>query len=138
MDRYLDARGPGGGIAVNHSIESLPASIPLGTSGNLSGRISEAVVAASLLDIHDSSNESKDTLSGLSSSIWTVFTGYLGEDDEEYDGGRGAGGRDYVDFLDGWMCHSLGHLGADDNSGLRGNVRGIHKVQYDFPDYDCD
>ena len=138
MDRYIDARRPGAGVAINHSIESLPSSIPLGTSGNLSGRISEAVVAASLLDIHDSSNESKDTLSGLSSSIWTVFTGYLGDDDEDYNGGRGASGRDYIDFLDGWMCHEQGHLGSDNTEGLRGNVRGIHKVPYDFPDYSCD
>lgn len=138
LDRYIDTRGPGGGIRINHSIESLPSSIPLGTTGGLSGRISEAVVAASLLDLHDEGNESKDTLSGLSSSIWTVMTGYLGDDSDDYGSGRGRSGRDYIDFLDGWLCHRQGHLGDDNTEGLRGNVRGLHNVPYDFPDYECD
>jgi len=135
--RYIDTRN--GGVAVNYSIESLPSSIPLGTrSGNFSGAISEAVVSAVLWDMHDKTNESKDTLSGLNAAHWKVLTGYLGEDDEEYDGGRGAGGRDLMDFLDGWLCHhGDAHNGPDDSKGLRGNVKGIHQVPYDFPDYEC-
>ncbi|MEE2829403.1 MAG: hypothetical protein VX498_09455, partial [Myxococcota bacterium] len=136
LDRYIDVRSSG--VGINHSLETLPSSIPLGTSSGMGSRISEAVVAASLLDLHDTSNESKDTLSGLSGSIWTVMTGYLGEDSEDYEGGRGWGGRDYIDFLDGWLCHQQGHIGDDNSEGLRGNVRGIHGVPYDFPDYSCD
>ena len=74
-----------------------------------------------------------DTLSGLSGSIWTVMTGYLGDDSEDYGGGRGWGGRDYLDFLDGWLCHQQGHIGDDNSEGLRGNFRGIHQFPYDFP-----
>ncbi|HCP44821.1 MAG TPA: hypothetical protein DIU15_02155 [Deltaproteobacteria bacterium] len=135
--RYIDTRH--GGVAVNYSIESLPSSIPLGTrSGNFSGSISEAVVSAVLWDMHDTTNESKDTLSGLNGPHWKVLTGYLGEDTDEYDGGRGAGGRDLMDFLDGWLCHhGDAYNGSDDSKGLRGNVKGIHQVPYDFPDYEC-
>ena len=66
------------------------------------------------------------------------MTGYLGEDTDNYDGGRGQSGRDYIDFLDGWLCHQQGHIGDDNTEGLRGNVKGIHQVAYDFPDYSCD
>ena len=136
--RYIDTLP--GGVGISMSIETLPSSVPLGTRSNsLSGNISEGVVSAVLWDMHDRTNESKDTLSGLDPAHWAVMRGYLGADTAEYDGGRGNSGRALIDFLDGWLCpHGDSRNGDNASQGLRGNVRGIHEVPYDFPDYECD
>ena len=109
---------------------SSAASAASAYSISLSGSISEGVVSAVLWDMHDRTNESKDTLSGLDPAHWAVMRGYLGADTEEYDGGRGYSGRDLIDFLDGWLCHhGDSRNGETDSKGLRGNVRGIHECE---------
>jgi len=37
-----------------------------------------------------------------------------------------------VDFLDGWSCLGYGDQGADDTKGMRGIVKTLHKLSYDF------
>lgn len=120
-----------GGMGVYYSVETLPAGKPLGNKGDaLDGNLSEAVVAAVLLDLYDATNESKDTLSGKSTAIWTILTTYLNDSAKFSD--RGVTGRDLVDFLDGWFCLGYGDKG-DDDEGVQGNVSGLHELSYDFP-----
>jgi hypothetical protein len=97
----------------------------------LHGNLSEAVVAAALLDLHDSSNESKDTISRGTGAIFAVMTRYLQPENDKFED-RGERGRDLVDLLDGWRCLGFGSEGANDSQGLRGNARGIHQLSYDF------
>jgi hypothetical protein len=97
----------------------------------LSGSVSEAVVSAVLYDLFDSTNEDKDDLSGKNAAIWTVLTSYLKAGNAKF-AERGAAGRDLVDFLDGWSCLGFGDRGADDAHGLRGVVKGLAGLSYDF------
>ncbi len=120
------------GMGVSYSLETLPASRPLGNEGDdLDGDLSEAVVAAVLLDLHDATNEAKDTISRGTGPVFAVLTGYLQPANAKF-ADRGEAGRDLVDFLDGWRCLGHGSEGADDNEGLRGNAIGIHELAYDF------
>ena len=115
------------------SIETLPADVPLGNKDNkLNGDLSEAVVSAVLMDIYDSDNESKDTINGKSVAIWKVVTTYMKDGYSKFKD-RGGTGRDLVDFLDGWFCLGYNEEGSNDNEGIRGIVKGIHKLSYDFP-----
>jgi hypothetical protein len=120
------------GMGVFYSIETLPAAKPLGNKDNkLEGDLSEATVAAVLMDLFDSSNETNDTLSGKSTAIWGVATSYLANGFAKF-ADRGAAGRDLVDFLDGWFCLGYGDKGADDTTGVRGIVKTLHGLSYDF------
>jgi hypothetical protein len=120
------------GVGVFYSVETLPATKPLGNAGDtLAGNLSEAVVAAVLLDLYDSSNETNDTLSDKSTAIWTIFTTYLASGYAKF-ADRGAAGRDLVDFLDGWFCLEYGDKGDDDTKGVRGIVKTLHGLSYDF------
>ncbi len=128
--RYMDTNA--GGMGVFYSIETPPASKPRGNKdGKLDGNLSEAIAAAVLLDIFDSSNESKDTVTNI--GVWPVVTTYLGKDYAKFSD-RGYAGRDLVDFLDGWFCLGYGNKGENDESGLRGIVKGLYQLSYDFPE----
>jgi len=37
-----------------------------------------------------------------------------------------------VDFLDGWFCLGYGDMGANDTEGMRGIVKTLHGLSYDF------
>jgi len=127
---YIDTNK--GGVGVYYSIETLPATKPLGNEGDkLDGNLSEAVAAAVLLDLFDSDNETKDTLSNI--GVWNVITTYFKKDNSKFSD-RGVAGVDLVDFLDGWFCLGYGEKGEDDSTGVRGNVKGLHKLSYDFTD----
>jgi hypothetical protein len=129
---YADTNSTG--MQVFYDIETLPASKPLGNQDNvLAGSLSEAVVAGVLLDLFDASNETNDTLSDKSTAIWRVFTTYLANGFAKF-ADRGAAGRDLVDFLDGWFCLGYGDKGADDAKGVRGIVKTLHVLSYDFAD----
>lgn len=124
----INSSGPG----VSFSIETLPPGVPTGNAGSvLSGNVSEAVVSAVLYDLFDATNEDKDDLSGKNAAIWTVLTSYLKAGNAKFTE-RGAAGRDLVDFLDGWSCLGFGDRGADDAHGLRGVVKGLAGLSYDF------
>jgi len=115
------------------SIETLPAEVPLGNKDSkLNGDLSEAVVSAVLMDIYDRNNESKDTINGKSVGIWNVVTTYMKDGYPKFRD-RGVAGRDLVDFLDGWFCLGYNEKGSNDNEGIRGIVKGMHKLSYDFP-----
>jgi hypothetical protein len=121
-----------GGVSFSYDLETLPASKPLGNANNkLEGNLSEAVVASVLLDLFDSSNETNDTLSDKSTAIWTIVTTYLANGYAKF-ADRGAAGRDLVDFLDGWFCLGYGDKGDDDTKGMRGIVKTLHGLSYDF------
>ena len=136
---YVDTMRNGAGASTvgnRWSIETTPAAFAKGTGGTLNGNISEGIVSAILWDLHDSTNESKDTLEGRDRSIFGSFTKYLRAPNPKF-ADRGVAGRDHVDFVDGWRCLGFGSDGADDTKGLKGNLRGIHQVTYDFPALDC-
>ena len=118
------------------SIETPPTAAgsahPLGNAGNtMSGNVSEGIVSAVLWDLHDTTNEARDTLSGRDGAIFGSFTKYLRSPNARF-ADRGIAGRDLVDFVDGWRCLGYGSDGADDTKGLRGNLRGRHSLTYDF------
>ncbi len=124
---YLDTTSSG--VGAYYSIESLPASIPLGNTGNvLDGNVSEAVVTSVLWDLHDSTNETFDTLGNRSTAIWKNLTTYLNGTNFK---DRGYTGIDTVDFLDGWFCLGYGSKGLD-GIGMVGNVWFLHNLSYDF------
>lgn len=121
------------GVGFAHSIETLPAEIPAGNlGGTLDGNVSEAVVAAVLYDLFDTTDETSDTLSGKSGAIWSVVGTYLKPGYAKF-ANRGVAGPDLVDFLDGWACLGYGDRGDDDAHGLRGVVKGLASLSYDFP-----
>lgn len=121
-----------GGMGVSYSLETLPADRPKGNvDGELHGGLSEAIVAAVLLDLHDATNEARDTISRGTGPIFGVMTGYLQPENDKFED-RGERGRDLVDLLDGWRCLGHGNEGADNSQGLRGNAVGIHQLSYDF------
>ena len=127
---YADTNA--GGMGVFYSIETPPATKPLGNEGNkLEGNVSEIVIAAVLMDLFDASNETNDTLSDKSTAIWNVFTTYLANGFAKF-ADRGAAGRDLVDFLDGWFCLGYGDKGDNDTEGMRGIVTTLHSLSYDF------
>ena len=129
---YVDSDGTGG-LSIFDPIETLDATNVLGNvGGTLSGNISENVVAAVLMDLHDTTNETNDTIQNKSTNIWQILTTYLAGGYAKFVD-RGAAGRDLVDFLDGWFCLGYGDKGADDTEGMRGIVKGIHQLSYDFP-----
>ena len=118
------------GMGVYYSIETPPANRPKGnTGGKLDGGLSEAIVSAVLLDLADSTNESKDTISKRT-NVWNIMTGYLQSGNAKFKD-RGKAGRDLVDFLDGWFCLGYGDKG-DNTKGVQGNVKGLHELSYDF------
>ena len=105
----------------------MPASVPLGTDDSTqTGKISEAVVAAILWDLADSTSETKDTLARRDSVFAAL--GYLKSSNFA---DRGVVGADLVDFLDGWFCLQQGDKGTA-TTGVTGNVVGIHQFPYDF------
>ena len=132
---YVDTTRNGAGASTvgnRWSIETTPAAFPKGNAGNvLAGNVSEGIVSAILWDLHDSTNESKDTLAGRDGSIFGSFTKYLRAPNTKF-ADRGVAGRDHVDFVDGWRCLGYGADGADDGVGLKGNLRGLHGMTYDF------
>jgi hypothetical protein len=131
LSTYVDTQA-GGVVGVSFNIETLGSSIPLGNAGDkLEGDLSEAVVSAVLYDIHDTTNETNDTISDRSADIWSVLRTYLKSGYGKY-ADRGAAGRDLVDFLDGWLCLGKGDLGSDDHHGLRGIVGTLSKLSYDY------
>ncbi|HPQ69072.1 MAG TPA: hypothetical protein PKW95_08070 [bacterium] len=130
---YMDTNK--NGMGVFYSLETLPSSKPLGNKDDkLEGKLSEAVVAAVLLDLDDATNETKDTISSKTTAIWTIMTSYLKEGYGKFHD-RGVAGRDLVDFLDGWFCLGFGDEG-DNTKGVKGNVKGLHKLSYDFKNLD--
>ena len=122
---YLDTTPAG--IRARLDVESPEVALPLGTSdGTETGNLSETVVGAVLWDLADTTNEPMDTLAQRDA----VFAAL------RYLGGpafldRGVAGADLVDLLDGWFCLGLGNRG-DANSGVQGNVVGLHRFNYDF------
>ena len=130
---YVDTKP--GGVGAFLPIETLPTgarAVPLGNKDNkLEGNLSEAVVTSVLMDLFDSSNETNDTLSDKSTAIWTILTTYLANGYAKF-ADRGAPGRDLVDFLDGWFCLGYGDMGANDTEGMRGIVKTLHGLSYDF------
>lgn len=114
------------------SIETLPSVIQLGNSGSLSGDLSEFMAAGVLWDLRDGRQEAMDTIQGGETAIWGIASGYM-EGTHASFADRGVAGRDLVDLLDGWICQGHGQIGGNDAEGLRGNVRGIHQLTYDFP-----
>lgn len=128
---YADTKPTG--MAVFYDLETLPPEKPKGNKNNaLSGDLSEAVVASVLLDLADSSNETNDTISDKGTAIWSIVTTYLAPGYAKF-ADRGVVGRDLVDFLDGWICLGYGDIGADDTKGLRGIVKTLSGLSYDFP-----
>jgi hypothetical protein len=127
---YMDTK-KNGAMQTYYSIETPPAKKTKGNEGGkLEGNISEAIVSAVLLDLADSSNETKDTLA-KQASVFMIMTGYLQSGNSKFKD-RGVEGRDLVDFLDGWFCLGYGEKGEDDKTGVRGNVVGLHELSYDF------
>jgi hypothetical protein len=121
---YLDTNASGIGLRVD--IESLDASIPLGTSNQKQdGNLSEGIVAAVLWDLADATNEAKDTITNPTA----VFNaaGHLKSASTD----RGTPGVDLVDFLDAWFCKGHDTKG-DAMSGVMGNVVGLEQFNYDF------
>jgi len=122
---YLDTNPTGVGVLFD--LETLDASVPLGTSdGTQNGNLSEAIVASVLWDLADTTNEAKDTLSNRDA----VFAAM------RYLGGakfadRGVAGADLVDLLDGWFCLGYGNRG-DATTGVQGNAVGLAQFNYDF------
>ena len=121
-----------GGMGSYCSIETLPADYPKGNADSkLEGNVNEALVAAVLLDLYDSTNETKDTLT-KTANVFAILTSYLQDGNTKFKD-RGYAGRDLVDFLDGWRCLGYGEEGeADNKAGLRGNVIGLAELSYDF------
>jgi hypothetical protein len=126
---YIDAQSAS---PFHISIETLPSGITLGNGGSLGGDLSEFVVAGVLWDLKDGRTETMDTIGGGERAAWKITTTYMQAGSPSF-ADRGEIGRDLVDFLDGWICQDYGQLGANDTEGLRGNVRGIHQLTYDFP-----
>jgi uncharacterized protein (TIGR03437 family) len=121
---YLDTTAAGLGVRVD--IESLATSVPTGTSNALqSGNVSEDIVGAVLWDLADATNETNDTLNAQSS----VFAAASLLRTRNAD--RGFTGVDLVDFLDAWFCSGNTATGTA-TTGVRGNVVGLHKFNYDF------
>ncbi|MFZ4440118.1 MAG: hypothetical protein ACOYOS_16955 [Syntrophales bacterium] len=129
---YIDTDGDGA-ASVSYSFETPPKKTPLGTlDGDLDGATDEIAVNAVLWDLFDSTNETKDTLSGRSVEIWKILTVYLKKDYPKFVD-RGYKGRDLIDFLDGWICLGYGDYGSADNkSGLRGAVIGLMQYPEEF------
>ena len=124
---YLDT-GPDG-VNVRLEIENLSARIPRGTHNDFDfGNLSEALVAAILWDLADSTNEDRDTLSRQTAVFGALRK--LGEPGFDTDGG--AIKADLVDFLNAWFCLGHGERG-DATSGIEGNVVGMHEFNYEFP-----
>ena len=117
------------GVGSYDSLETLDSSIVKGNVGDLlDGNVSEAVVSAVLWDLHDSTNETSDTMSGKSTAIWKILTTYLkGTNFKD----RGKTGVDTVDFLDGWFCLGYGSKGTS-STGVMGNVSTLHELNYDY------
>lgn len=131
--RYIDTNGDGV-AAISYSFETPPAATPLGTlNGALDGTTDEIAVNAVIWDLLDTSNETKDTLSGRSEAIWKVLTVYLKSGYAKF-ADRGYPGRDLIDFLDGWICLGFGNEGADNNTGLRGAAIGLMAYPTGFVD----
>jgi len=124
---YVDTISSGVGSYV--SLETLPSSITKGNVGDvLDGDVSEAVISSVLWDLHDSTNETSDTLSGKSTAIWKIVTNYLNGTNFA---NRGKTGVDTVDFLDGWFCLGYGSKGTS-STGITGNVSTLHELNYDY------
>jgi hypothetical protein len=118
-----------------YDLEQPPANRPpLGTDdGKIDGKLSEALVAAIMWDLHDSTNETngankpKDTVSNTT-GVFNAL-GYL-KSSKFSD--RGHTGADLTDFLDGWFC--LGNKSRGDaNTGVEGIVNGMFEFPYDYP-----
>lgn len=125
---YADANATG--LIAYTSLENLAKEIPLGNENDtLNGKLSEAVVAGVLWDLHDTTNETNDTMQGNSLALWRVYTDYFNDANLS---DRGAEGIDLVDFLDGWFCLGYEDEGDDPTKGVQGIVTGIHKLSYDF------
>jgi hypothetical protein len=125
---YMDTKK--NGMRTYYSIETPPAGKKKGNKGNkLDGNLSEAIVAAVLMDLDDSTNETKDTISKRT-NVWNIMTNYLQSGNTKFKD-RGKAGRDLVDFLDGWFCLGYGDRG-DDTKGVQGNVKGMQNLSYDF------
>ncbi len=115
------------------SLEHLPPEVPMGTAGGaLDGALSEMVVAGILLDLSDGTGEQRDTVKDRGATTWAIVTFDMNPLSGLYMD-RGATGRDLIDFLDAWVRDGRGDVGTDDETGLRGIVRGLHSVTaYDF------
>jgi hypothetical protein len=121
---YLDTTATGLGVRVD--IETLAASVPLGTaSGQQNGDVSEDVVAGVLWDLADASNETNDTLSNQAAVFGAAALLRTQSSD------RGRAGTDLVDFADAWFCSGNTATGTA-TTGVRGNMVGIHQFNYDF------
>jgi hypothetical protein len=121
---YLDTNPSG--VGVQFDIETMAASVPLGTSdGTQNGNVSEAVVAGILWDLADPTS-AKDTIAKPDAVFATMRK--LGNSPPP---DRGVAGADVVNFLDAWFC--LGHDSVGDaTTGVTGIVKGIHQFNYDF------
>ncbi|HMV69787.1 MAG TPA: hypothetical protein PKA64_23305, partial [Myxococcota bacterium] len=123
---YVDTNALGVNVAWH--LDRLSAYKPLGNEGDrLDGKLSEAVVAATLYDLVDDTNEFRDTITNGQIGVWTTLVHGMASHAD-----RGHAGTDLVDFYDAWICGRVGDVGTDDFTGLRGNAVGLHKLSYDF------
>jgi hypothetical protein len=92
------------------NFETMAESASFGTStGTLAGDVSEWLVSAFLWDLLDAPADSGDGLSvGFGVLMEPLVTYFTAESFAD----RGATGRDFVDYLDGWTCRGLGAAGA--------------------------
>jgi hypothetical protein len=135
MTTYADTDATGMGVW--YDLEDLPLDRPLGMDGDvMTGNLSEAIVAGVLLDLKDNTNELWDGVEQGEQAIWSVVTEYLHAGSPWFVD-RGVAERDLIDFLDGWFCFGFGLEGADDTEGVRGIVRSIHELTYDFGRAEC-
>ncbi len=105
----------------------------LGTQGDaFAGEISEAAVASILWDLHDTTNETYDTVSSRDDAIWGLMLNEFGINASMVSD-RGWVGRDLFDFLDAWIRSGRGDIGSTSEEGMRGIVTTLHKMTaYDY------
>ncbi len=116
---YLDSYGDG--IALNYDVATLPLSGEYAgnASGGLSQNLSEWLIAASLYRLYEA-----DTPATQSARMMAVIRDWF----DPLVTDRGAGGGDFVDYLDGYLC-----LNADLHHELiMSHIVGERTFPYDF------
>ena len=92
------------------NFETMAETASFGTStGALAGDVSEWLVSAFLWDVLDAP---ADTGDGVNVGFGVLFDPLVNYFTAEAFADRGATGRDFVDYLDGWFCRGLGSTSA--------------------------
>lgn len=128
---YIDTST--GGAFVRH-IETPDDDVPTDTSdGTLSGNISEAYVSATLWDLADSGQDTRNignnvTVKDVISNQQGVFSSLTALKTTTHD--RGVTGPDLVDFLDQWLCGKLSTWDAMPGNNFNGLITGLNQFPF--------